>query len=114
MGKRAKHYARQDFRNRKRIAKAGPSKGWTREEVRPWFHGMRNAVAAYHAGAPWMHPGQSAMVRMAENNARLRAEVKRLRSAASEAVELLNECRMATGEPTSSPGGSASRAKSNA
>lgn len=43
-----------------------------------WAERMRNAWVAYHAGAPWMHPGRSAMLRMAENNARLRTEVERL------------------------------------
>lgn len=53
----------------------------------PLLARMRNAWVAYHAEASWMHPGQSAMVRMAKSNSRLRAEVERLRSGIRDIAE---------------------------
>lgn len=45
----------------------------------PWRERMRNAWAAYHAGAPWMTQGMAdAGAALLGENARLRAEVERL------------------------------------
>lgn len=78
----AKELAERDFCHEKKWAH--PSRAFG-HELPLRYARMRNAWVAYHAGASWMHPGQSAMVRMARSNAQLRAEAERMRKQRDEA-----------------------------
>ncbi len=97
LARRAFEQAKSDIRD----AGVSPRRSWVLISATAR---MRNAVVAYHAGEPWMHPaafhaGVSRATDLMDDamqaeNARLRAEVERLRGLCAEACFMMGDASL--------------------